>query len=377
MHDTHRRSLDALARRQRIRTLQPRQGLDFSSNDYLGIAQSDALKKAARTALENGVPVGAGGSRLLRGNHPEHELLETEAAEFFAAQTALFFNSGFAANTALFAALPQRGDLIVHDALIHASVHDGMAMSRAEHRAFSHNDPDAAADAIIAWRKSGGKGRPWIAIETLYSMDGDTAPLHQLADVAQYHDAMLVLDEAHATGVLGQHGRGLGARLEGNDNVIALHTCGKALGASGAIITLPAILRDYMVNRARPFIYATAPSPLMAATVRAALGIIRTAIGKRENLAALTAHTGTLLKARCGVTPTGTHIQPVIVGRDARALAIATALQNAGFDVRAIRPPTVPEGSARLRLSLTLNVTTDDITHMIDILAPLLNETAP
>ena len=112
MHDTHRRSLDALARRQRIRTLQPRQGLDFSSNDYLGIAQSDALKKAARTALENGVPVGAGGSRLLRGNHPEHELLETEAAEFFAAQTALFFNSGFAANTALFAALPQRGDRI-------------------------------------------------------------------------------------------------------------------------------------------------------------------------------------------------------------------------------------------------------------------------
>ncbi|MFV0368138.1 MAG: 8-amino-7-oxononanoate synthase [Hyphomicrobiaceae bacterium] len=377
MHKTHRRSLDALARRQRLRTLQLPHGLDFSSNDYLGLAQSDEMRAAAQAALDNGAPVGAGGSRLLRGNHPEHERLEAEAAEFFAAESAIFFGSGFAANTALFATLPQRGDIILHDALIHASVHDGMAMSHADHRAFPHNDAQAAEDTIIAWRNSGGKGRAWIAVETLYSMDGDKAPLQQLVEVAHRHGAMLVIDEAHATGVLGRNGRGLGAEFEGNDNVVALHTCGKALGVSGALITLPTTLRDYMVNRARPFIYATAPSPLIAATVRATFGIIHNATDKRAKLAALTAHAGTRLKEQCGITPTGTHIQPIIVGRDTHALAIANALQAAGFDVRAIRPPTVPDGTARLRLSLTLNVTTDDVTRLIDTIAPLLDEAAP
>ena len=374
MHDTHKRSLDALARRQRLRALAPRRGLDFSSNDYLGLAESAELRAAAEEALARGVPLGAGGSRLLRGNHPEHEALEADAARHFGAEAALFFGGGFVANTAIFSTLPERGDLIVHDALIHASVHEGFAGSRAEHVAFAHNDASAAEDVIRAWRAEGGKGRPWIAVESIYSMDGDAAPLDAIAAVARRHDAMLVIDEAHATGVLGPQGRGFGAQLEGREDIIALHTCGKALGVSGAIVTLPAILRDYMVNRARAFIYATAPSPLIASVVREALKLTATREDLRARHAALVAHAGKLLAEACGVPSSGSHIQPVIVRHDQRALSLATRMQDAGFDIRAVRPPTVPEGTARLRISFTLNVTDDDVKRMADTLADALRE---
>lgn len=376
MHDSHRRSLQALARRKRLRTLAPRAGLDFSSNDYLGLAQSEELREAAVAALARGVPLGAGGSRLLRGNHPEHEALEAEAARHFHAEAALFMGGGFTANTAIFNTLPARGDLIVHDALIHASVHEGLASARADRVAALHNDADAFEDAITRWRQGGGKGRAWIAVESLYSMDGDIAPLDDLATVARRHDAMLVIDEAHATGVLGPQGRGLGAHLEGRDDVIALHTCGKALGVSGAILTLPAILRDYMVNRARGFIYATAPSPLIAATVRAALQLAASREDLRARHASRVALAGRLIADRCGIDPSGTHIQPVVVGHDQSALRLSAAMQSAGFDVRAVRPPTVPEGTARLRISLTLNVSDDDTERMIDTLDVALREAA-
>ncbi len=377
MHEAHKRSLEALTRRRRLRMLQPPGGLDFASNDYLGLGASDALRCAARAALDRGVPVGAGASRLLRGNHPEHEALESEAAQFFGAETALFFSGGFHANSALFSTLPQRGDLVLHDQFIHASAHDGMAITRAKCISFAHNDPEAAANAINDWRRAGGKGRIWIAVETLYSMDGDIAPLDALAELADRNDAMLVIDEAHATGVYGPEGRGLGAALEGRENIVALHTCGKALGASGAFLTMPSVLHDYMINRARAFIYATAPSPLMAAIARAALKLVQEEPQRRHELATLVDHAGTLLRERCAITPTGTQIQPVIVHRDERALHIAHALQEAGFDVRAIRPPTVPDGTARLRLSLTLNVTPTDVTNLIDQLAPMLTEAPP
>lgn len=374
MHDSHKRSLAALERRGRLRALKPAHGLDFSSNDYLGLAQSEALASAARAALDRGVPLGSGGSRLLRGNHPEHEALEAETARYFGAEAALFLGGGFVANTALFATLPERGDLIVYDSLIHASVRDGMSASRAAARAALHNDAQSIDDAIKGWRSTGGIGRAWIAVESLYSMDGDVAPIDDIARVARRHDAMLVIDEAHATGVLGQEGRGLAAHLEGRDDIIALHTCGKALGVSGALITLPAVLASYMINRARPFIYATAPSPLIAASVRAALAHISQDTTLRQRHLALVRHAGDRLAQACGVTPTGTHIQPVIVHRDEKAVRLAGAMQEAGFDIRAVRPPTVPEGSARLRISLTLNVSEAEVTRMIDTLAEAMRE---
>lgn len=376
MHDSHERALKALERRGRLRDLTPRSGLDFSSNDYLGLASSPELGEAVARALDRGVAVGAGGSRLLRGNDPEHEALEAEAAAFFGAESCLYFGGGFLANYALFSTLPQRGDLVVHDALIHASVHDGMRAGKATAASAAHNDAEAFDDAIRAWRAEGGTGRPWIAVESLYSMDGDKAPLEDLAAVAERHDAVLVIDEAHATGVLGPDGRGLGHALEGAPNVISLHTCGKALGTSGALLLAPQILRDFLVNRARPFIYATAPSPLMAAAVRATLNLIASEEGRlrRERLASLVAFAGREIEGRLGFAPSGSHIQPIVLGADDRATKAARTLIGEGFDIRAVRPPTVPEGTARLRLSLTLNAGEDATNRLIDALVRTLGE---
>jgi len=351
--------LARLAARDRRRTLVPRTGRDFASNDYLGLAASGLLDEAVRDALDRGVPVGSGGSRLLRGNHDEHVALEAEAAAFFGAEAALFFSSGYAANVALLATLPQRGDLIVHDALVHASAHEGMRLSRAEARSAAHNDPDAVEDTILAWRGAGGTGRAWIAVESLYSMDGDRAPLDALAAIAARHDAVLLIDEAHATGVFGDDGRGLAAGLAGRANLVTLHTCGKALGGEGALVCAPAIVCDFLVNRGRGFIFSTAPSPLIAAVVRAGLRALE-APARRTALHALAAHAGRVL-APHGVTPSGSQILPLILGDDARTMRAAAALQRAGFDVRGIRPPTVPDGTSRLRISITNNVGADDI----------------
>jgi len=362
-------TLEGLARKSRLRTLSPQKGVDFTSNDYLGLANSPRLKAAIADALDRGVPVGAGGSRLLRGNHPEHEALEAEAAAFFGAEKALYFGSGFAANTALFATLPQRGDLIVCDALIHASVHAGIASSKADRVFAAHNDVGAFDAAISDWRRKGGKGRPWLAVESLYSMDGDIAPIAELAELAKRHDGFLVIDEAHATGIYGPQGRGLAADIENRDTVLVLHTCGKAMGLSGALLQLPAILGDYLVNRARNFIYSTAPSPLMAAGVREALRVIADEPERRQKLQHLTGLAGPLVVSLLGLKPSGSQIVPILIGDNCRAMRIAEAMRAEGFDIRAIRPPTVPEGTARLRLSITLNVSESQIRQMFDRLS--------
>jgi 8-amino-7-oxononanoate synthase len=368
-------ALGGLARKDRLRRLEPRAGLDFASNDYLGLAASPRLAAAARDAVGRGVPVGAAGSRLLRGNHPEHEALEAEAASFFRSEAALFFGAGFSANVALVQTLPQRGDLLVHDELVHASVRDGLRLCRAETVAVPHNDPGAVEDAIRDWRASGGSGTPWIAAESLYSMEGDMAPAAELLSLAEAHDGFLLLDEAHATGVLGARGRGLGEQLEGREALIATHTCGKALGCSGALVTGPAAIVAYLVNRARPFIYATAPSPLAAACVREALRIVDDEPERRSALRGRIAVAQARLAA-LGLAGGCSQIQPVILGRNAQALAAARRLKAAGFDCRAIRPPTVPEGSARLRVSLTLNVSEADVTSLFDALGEALTEAA-
>jgi 8-amino-7-oxononanoate synthase len=366
--DPHKIVLEALAAKGRLRALSRTGGLDFTSNDYLALAQSAALRDAAAQALARGVPLGAGGSRLLRGNHPEHEMLEEEAASFFGSETALYFSTGFAANAAIAATLPRPGDLIVYDSLIHASFRDGLDPARIQTIEALHNDV-AAMDVLIAgWRAAGGKGRVWIAVETLYSMDGDRAPLDDLVALAARHDAMLILDEAHATGVHGDQGRGLGAAYEGAPNIISLHTCGKGLGAAGALICLPRLYRDFMVNRGRAFIYSTAPSPLMAAVVRESLKLCAGAEQERTQLQLLVRHAGGWMR-KLGLEPSGSQIQPVIIGEDARAVALAEALQARGHDIRAIRPPTVPEGTARLRIALTLHVTVDDLDTLFADLA--------
>lgn len=376
MSDSHERALDALSRRRRLRALEPARGVDFTSNDYLGLAQSRELAGAIEAAIARGVPVGAGGSRLLRGNHPEHEALEAEAATFFGGETALYFGGGFIANTALLSTLPLRGDLIVYDSLIHASAHEGMRLSKADAKAVRHNDVQGFEDAIKAWRASGATGRPWIAIESVYSMDGDHAPIAELAEIAGRHDAMLLIDEAHATGVFGPDGRGLAAGLEGRETVVTLHTCGKALGAMGALVIAPRWIRDFLVNRGRAFIYATAPSPLMASAVRAALDICRRDPERRERLHNLISFAARNLSAKTRFAPSGSQIQPLVVGSDSAAVSLAAAMRSRGYDIRAIRPPTVPEGTSRLRLTITLNVDEAQIAGLIDDLVAAEAESA-
>lgn len=368
---SHQHHLDELDVRGRLRSLIPRNGVDFASNDYLGLASSSRLAAAVNDAVARGVPVGSGGSRLLRGNHQEHESLEAEAAAFFGAETALFFSSGYTANAALLSTLPQRGDLVVHDALIHASAHEGMRLGRADVASAAHNDPQAFEDAIRKWRKGGGVGRVWIAVESLYSMDGDRAPLAELVDLAASHDAFLLIDEAHATGVFGPSGRGLADGLDGVENVVTLRTCGKALGCEGALLCGSRTFRDFLVNRGRGFIFSTAPSPLMASAVREALRIVADEPDRRDRLGALVAAAERALEP-CGVAPTGSQILPLVIGDDVATMRVAAAVQAAGFDVRGIRPPTVPAGTSRLRISLTLNANPASVEGLADALADAL-----
>ena len=239
MENSHQQALDALAAKGRLRSLTRTRGHDFTSNDYLALADSPALRDAVAAALARGVPVGAGGSRLLRGNHPEHEMLEEEAAAFFGSETSLYFPTGFAANAAIAATLPRRDDLIIYDALIHASFKDGLDPARIAAVETPHNDVERHR------RRHHAMARQRRARQNL-DRGGDALqhgrrprPAGRPEGAGSAHDAMLILDEAHATGVYGPQGRGLAAAFEGASNIVSLHTCGKALGVMGALVTLP------------------------------------------------------------------------------------------------------------------------------------------
>jgi 8-amino-7-oxononanoate synthase len=367
--DRYQADLDRLSGQSRLRALAPRTGIDFTSNDYLGLASSKRLADALTAAIARGTPIGAGGSRLLRGNTAEHEALEAAAAQFFRAERTLFFASGYLANFAVLSTLPQRDDLVVVDEFVHASTRDGLRACRAPHAVARHNDPASFEEAISAYRSRGGRGHPWIAVESLYSMDGDRAPLDSLAAIADRHDAFLAVDEAHATGVFGPEGRGLAAALEGRRNVIVIHTCSKALGGAGALVTLPRILADFLVNRCRPFIFGTAPSPLMAVASLESLAILKEEPERRARLAQLIDHAARESQSKLGTPGSGSQILPLIIGEDGPTMSAAAALQERGFDVRGIRPPTVPAGTARLRISVTLNVDERAISDLFQVLA--------
>lgn len=368
----HQGALDQLKKRSRYRSLMPRAGHDFASNDYLGLAGSDLLRNAAQEALARGVPVGAGGSRLLRGNDDEHILLEEEAATLFGTERALFMGGGFQANTAIFATLPGHEDVILHDELIHASVHDGMKLGRAKTRAFAHNSVNDAQRHIEEMKAEGLAGRIWIAIETVYSMDGDLAPVEGFMALADQYDTVLVADEAHATGLHGPSGLGLTHPFAHQPNLLTLHTCGKGLGVSGALICGHTALIETLINKARGFIFATAPSPLKAALVRAALRSLAEHPDLRRRAHDTVTHAHREAARLCGLDGFQSQIMPVIIGEDARTMEIAAALQAKGYDIRGIRPPTVPRGTSRLRVSITNNVTPEIITEMFTDLADLL-----
>jgi 8-amino-7-oxononanoate synthase len=236
---------------------------------------------------------------------------------------------------------------------------------------------DAFDDAIRKWRKAGGTGHPWIAVESLYSMDGDRAPLIELAELSDRHDGFLLVDEAHATGVYGADGRGLSADLEGRDNIVVLHTCGKALGTAGALVTGSRLLCDFLVNRARSFIYATAPLSTSGGKRAPGAEDRGGRTGAAEKLLQLIAFANEQLSCRLGIEGSGSQILPVIIGDNGRTVRMAERMQAKGFDIRAIRPPTVPDGTARLRIAITLNVDPPTIARMFDRLAQVMAEETP
>ena len=359
--------LEELKRRDLYRQLTPARGIDFTSNDYLALSRHPALRSAGRNALDH-CPGGAGASRLLRGTMEVHAALEEFAAGFFGAEKALFFGSGYLANLALFSALLDRQDAVVFDESIHASMKEGIHASNAKRFRAHHNDVESFREALRNAREKGAR-RLLIAVESVYSMDGDMAPLPELSRLASTHKAMLVVDEAHATGIFGKRGRGCGEDLP-QQNLISVHTCGKALGSAGALICASAPVVNYLVNKARPFIFSTAPPPVIAAMVMRALQLVDEEPWRRLRLLQLARSAHDALCPDSGFR--GTQIIPVILGDAGRALAIANALQGSGFDVRAVRPPTVPEGTSRLRISIHADHQHCDIARLSDALRSAL-----
>jgi 8-amino-7-oxononanoate synthase len=366
---TFDRELGRLKALGRYRSLKLPAGLDLSSNDYLGLSEHPALRQAAIEALQGGIEIGASASRLLRGHRQAHAELEAFAADYFDSPRSLFFTNGYQANFALVTALVKRDDTIVFDALCHASMRDGIYAVRSASLKIPHNDLDAFEHALKAPRAAGTN--VWILVESVYSMDGDMAPVRELLALAEKYDAMLIVDEAHGTGVCGASGRGATEELSdlgfSHDRLIVLHTCGKALGVAGALVCASKPIIDYLINTARPFVYSTAPMPLQAVLVQRALELVQEEPERRKELAALKAH---VAKCLPGVSVLS-QIVPIIIGGDDAAVALASALQAEGFDIRAIRPPTVPEGTARLRLSLRVGVTTDQLTAFAEALTRL------
>ena len=324
--------------------------LDFSSNDYLGLSRHPAVRAVVGAAAAT-LPAGSTGSRLLSGNSAAAEALEAHLATFHGTEAALLFNSGYAANLGFFAALPRRGDTILYDEASHASVKDGIRASFATAWSFRHNDV-----ADLRRKLARASGSVFVAVEALYSMDGDVAPLPELAALCRAEGLYLVVDEAHTNGLYGAHGAGLVTALGLEADVFArILTFGKALGSQGAAVAGPALLRDYLLSTSRPFIYTTALPPLTVAALTAAYALLPELSPERQRLFALSDY----LKARLNAVP-GLHvpavshvIHPVFFPGQpgpARVRAVAAAAQAAGFDVRAIVSPTVPVGTERLRL---------------------------
>jgi 8-amino-7-oxononanoate synthase len=342
--------------------------LCFASNDYLGLAGDERLRRGAVEAI-NAFGTGAGGSRLITGNSSLHRRLERELAALKGCEDAVVFAAGYLANLGTISALVGRGDAVFSDALNHASIVDGCRLSGAAISIYPHGDVRALA-TLLAERPA---GRRLIVTDSVFSMDGDLAPLPALARLAAEHGAMLMVDEAHATGVLGENGGGavehfgLGGRVP-----IIMGTLSKALGAQGAFVAGSASLIDYLRNRARAFVFTTGLSPAAVGAALAALAIVRTEPERRRRLHTLAAQLREGLRTLGYRVPPGeTAILPVLVGEAEHALALAAALRERGIFVPAIRPPTVPPGSARLRLSLSAMHTEAQVQETLAAFATL------
>ena len=356
--------LRELESRSQRRTLVEITGVNLCSNDYLGLSDNPALKQTVIEAMFKATRIGGTGSRLLSGHAAVWNELEEEFAAFAGSEAALYFGSGYAANIGLLTSLAHKNDVIFSDALNHASIIDGIRLSGAQKVIYPHRDLNALESALK--EKQSTPGRKLIVTETIFSMDGDVAPLDAIVALAEKHGASVILDEAHATAVHGPRGRGIAAQLLADGRVLAtMHTCGKALASAGAFVCAPAVLREHLINHARTFIFSTAMPPYLAEQIRAAL---RLAAGMDKERARLLSRSQNFAKSlrRDGweTLATTTQIVPAVMGVNNAAVAAAEFLQHAGFAVRAMRPPTVPQGSARLRFSVTHKISAAELERL-------------
>jgi 8-amino-7-oxononanoate synthase len=362
--------LRELESRSQRRNLSEIAGVNLSSNDYLGLAEDPQLRDAVLEAVRVAPRVGGTGSRLLSGHVGLWDELEREFAEFAGTEAALYFGSGYAANLGLLSSLIGPQDVVFSDELNHASLIDGMRLSGARREIYPHLDLNAL-EGLLRWSDGAGRdGRKFVVTETVFSMDGDVAPVRELAALCERFGASLILDEAHAIGVFGASGRGIAAEVDAlpglRKSVFALvHTCGKALASAGAFVCGSAVLREHLVNHARTFLFSTAMPPYMAGQVRAALRLARGMDVERTDLLARSRKlTAALQVAGYDTAGSSSQIVPVVVGENEEALALAEYLQGAGFAVKAIRPPTVKAGEARVRLSITAAISDGDLKRL-------------
>lgn len=348
-----------------------RECLNFCSNDYLGLATDPRLAEAARAALGQGT--GSGAAALVSGYNREHAALEEELADFLQRPRALLFSSGWAANLGVLRALLGREDLLIADELNHASLIDGGRLAGARYVRVPHMDVAAYAQALES--SDSGDALRLIVTDSVFSMDGDLAPLPALSALARQHGASLMVDDAHGFGVLGEDGRGALAAT-GAEADILMAGFGKALGTGGACIAGSETLIDFLVQRARTWVFSTAPPPALAAATRASLRLVRDAEGAQRR-ARLQTHVARFRTgaARLGL-PLGaseTAIQPLVLGEAARAMAVSRALYQRGYWVAAIRPPTVPAGTSRLRVTLSAAHAESEIDGLLAALAEALH----
>ena len=339
--------------------------IDFCSNDYLGIVKNNLLQPATGNRQ---LATGSTGSRLLSGNYKLIEETEKEIATFHQAETALIFNSGYDANVGLLSSVPQRGDIIIYDYLSHASIRDGIRLSFAEAFSFAHNDLNDLKKKLNHVPITIGRNI-FVVTESVFSMDGDLCPLQQLVQLCKKYNAHLIIDEAHATGVIGERGEGLVQQLQLQDEIFArVHTFGKACGCHGAVVVGSQPLKDYLINFARSFIYTTALPEHAAATIKSAYNIFPSLKKERTHLQELiSCFQRSVLKFE--KLKSQTSIQIVIVPGNDEVKKIASQLQEAGFDIRPILYPTVPEGKERLRIVLHAFNTMDEVQQIVKILS--------
>ena len=362
-----RRSLRALSQTGKVVQRNGKRLLNLAGNDYLGLAQHPAVIEAAKHAAQQH-GVGSGASRLVTGTLDAHEALEQRFASLKHAEAALLFPSGYTANLAVLTALARPGDVVLQDKLNHASLIDAARFSGATVRTFPHLGYDKLEALLQKYQDERAENsRVFIVTDTVFSMDGDTADLPRLACLAERYDAVNVIDEAHATGVLGETGAGLAEAQQIAERIdITVSTASKALGSWGGIVSASRPVIDTLINRARPLIYTTAGPPIQAAVIAAALDVLSSEPGRRHRLAEISSHFRQSLQMRgweVGNNPT--PIVPLVVGHNDAAIQLASRLEDAGILAVAIRPPTVPPGSARVRLSLRADLTDDETKQVL------------